>query len=93
MSGNLWEWVQDEQHRNYNGAPNDGSGWCTGNCPEHASDPNYDASNGAERVLRGGHWHHHISFHLNATIRTFLDPSSHRTDHGGRLAKSIRSTR
>jgi len=40
MHGNVWEWVQDEWHRNYEGAPTDGSAWEDGS--------------GAFRVLRGG---------------------------------------
>ena len=27
MHGNVWEWCQDKEHRNYEGAPNDGSVW------------------------------------------------------------------
>jgi formylglycine-generating enzyme required for sulfatase activity len=41
MSGNMWEWVQDSYHSNYNGAPNDGSEW---------------DGDGAIRVVRGGSW-------------------------------------
>ncbi len=40
MSGNVWEWVADGYHDNYNGAPTDGSVW----------------PDGAMRVLRGGAW-------------------------------------
>ncbi|MGP8322084.1 MAG: SUMF1/EgtB/PvdO family nonheme iron enzyme, partial [Methanosarcinaceae archaeon] len=40
MHGNVWEWVQDEWHDTYNGAPNDGSAWEDGS--------------GASRVLRSG---------------------------------------
>ena len=29
MGGNVFEWIQDEDHDHYNGAPSDGSGWCT----------------------------------------------------------------
>ena len=27
MLGNAWEWVKDDFHPNYNGAPDDGSPW------------------------------------------------------------------
>jgi formylglycine-generating enzyme required for sulfatase activity len=27
MAGNVWEWVQDEAHETYDGAPSDGSAW------------------------------------------------------------------
>ncbi len=42
MHGNVWEWIQDCWHENYDGAPNDGSVWETGECEM--------------RVLRGGAW-------------------------------------
>ena len=41
MHGNVWEWVQDSWHRNYNSAPTDGSAW---------------EGDGARRVGRGGGW-------------------------------------
>jgi formylglycine-generating enzyme required for sulfatase activity len=43
MHGNVWEWVQDAVHDNYEGAPADGSAWEEGG----------DAS---RRILRGGSW-------------------------------------
>ncbi|MBQ5965892.1 bifunctional serine/threonine-protein kinase/formylglycine-generating enzyme family protein [Massilia sp. ZL223] len=43
MHGNVWEWVQDVVHENYEGAPNDGSAW------EQGGDQ-------ARRILRGGSW-------------------------------------
>ncbi|KPQ32126.1 MAG: Formylglycine-generating enzyme, required for sulfatase activity, contains SUMF1/FGE domain [Phormidesmis priestleyi Ana] len=43
MHGNVWEWCQDHWHKNYEGAPTDGSAWLT-NDEE------------ANRVLRGGSW-------------------------------------
>ena len=41
MHGNVWEWVEDCYHRDYSGAPTDGSAWTSGG----------DCNN---RVLRGG---------------------------------------
>jgi len=41
MQGNLWQWVADSWHDNYNGAPGDGSEW---------------QGNDSQRVLRGGSW-------------------------------------
>ncbi len=32
MQGNNWEWVADCSHKNYEGAPNDGSAWAEENC-------------------------------------------------------------
>jgi len=43
MHGNVWEWVQDVVHDNYEGAPLDGSAWESG-------------GDGARRILRGGSW-------------------------------------
>lgn len=41
MYGNVWEWVQDIFHDNYEGAPEDGSAW---------------EGDGSRRVVRGGRW-------------------------------------
>ncbi len=43
MHGNVWEWVQDVVHDNYEGAPLDGSAW------EEGGDQ-------VRRILRGGSW-------------------------------------
>jgi formylglycine-generating enzyme required for sulfatase activity len=42
MHGNVWEWVQDGWHRDYNGAPVDSSAW--------------EVRDVAGRVYRGGSW-------------------------------------
>jgi formylglycine-generating enzyme required for sulfatase activity len=43
MHGNVWEWVEDCVHNNYNRAPKDGSPWTAdGDC--------------SSRVVRGGGW-------------------------------------
>ena len=42
MLGNVWEWVADEYHNDYQGAPEDGSVW--------------DDEAGGLRVIRGGSW-------------------------------------
>lgn len=42
MHGNAWEWVEDNWHPNFQGAPNDGSVWQGGDT--------------SLRVLRGGSW-------------------------------------
>lgn len=43
MSGNVYEWCEDDYHGHYNGAPTDGSAWV-------------DASPGSIKVVRGGAW-------------------------------------
>ena len=74
MSGNLWEWVQDCWHDNYNGAPNDGSAW--EGC----------ATDGG-RVLRGGSWSNFAQGARAANRTSFI--ASGRGDSGGfRLART-----
>ena len=43
MSGNVYEWCEDQWHSNYEGAPDDGSAWL-------------GREKGADRVVRGGRW-------------------------------------
>jgi formylglycine-generating enzyme required for sulfatase activity len=42
VHGNVFEWVEDCWHKNYEGAPADGSAWVIADC--------------AERIMRGGSW-------------------------------------
>jgi len=42
MAGNVWQWVQDCYHGDYDGAPIDGSAWAIEDCND--------------RVARGGSW-------------------------------------
>jgi formylglycine-generating enzyme required for sulfatase activity len=44
LAGNVWEWLEDNWHNSYNGAPNDGSAWV-------------DNAPGSVRVFRGGSWY------------------------------------
>ena len=55
MHGNVWEWVQDRVHDNYDGAPQDGSAW------EKDGDK-------SRRVLRGGSWLYNPRY-LRAALR------------------------
>ncbi|NDD64764.1 MAG: formylglycine-generating enzyme family protein, partial [Acidobacteria bacterium] len=59
MHGNVYEWVEDHWHDNYEGAPTDGSAWLTGN-------------NKAYRVLRGGAWSNVIN--LRSAVRYYYYP-------------------
>ncbi|MDP6546753.1 MAG: formylglycine-generating enzyme family protein [Phycisphaerae bacterium] len=43
MHGNVWEWCRDHRHKNYRGAPTDGTAWV-------------DKPPTGLRVLRGGAW-------------------------------------
>ena len=88
MAGNVFEWLQDEWHGHYNSAPSDGSGWCSGTCPVNASDSNYNASNSASRVLRGGSWYNYASG-VRAANRSVNSPSVQLSYNGGRLARLV----
>lgn len=46
MSGNVWEWCEDDWHGDYKGAPSNGRAWV-------------DSPRGSGRVLRGGSWDAH----------------------------------
>ncbi len=47
MGGNAWEWCEDVFHKNYEGAPTDGSSW----------DPDFICDKKRLRPIRGGAWH------------------------------------
>ncbi|MDY0964055.1 bifunctional serine/threonine-protein kinase/formylglycine-generating enzyme family protein [Massilia sp. CFBP9026] len=55
MHGNVWEWVQDVVHDNYEGAPIDGSAWELG-------------GDQVRRILRGGSWLYNPRY-LRAALR------------------------
>ncbi|TRU66844.1 MAG: serine/threonine-protein kinase pkn1 [Microcystis viridis Mv_BB_P_19951000_S69D] len=46
MSGNVWEWCEDNRHENYIGAPEDGSAWLINN----------DNRSQSSKCPRGGSW-------------------------------------
>ncbi len=47
MNGNVWEWVEDDWHDSYKGAPATGKAWID------------KPDRGSFRVIRGGSWAHH----------------------------------
>jgi formylglycine-generating enzyme required for sulfatase activity len=74
MHGNVWEWVEDAWHANYDGAPADGAVWAGG-------DANL-------RVLRGGSWRMGAAA-LRSAHRHSRQPR-HRSDHVGfRVARTV----
>ena len=54
VHGNIYEWIEDCWHGNYNGAPADGRAWIEPDC--------------TRRMLRGGSWNF-APWHLRAASR------------------------
>ena len=75
LHGNVWEWVEDRWHDNYEGAPSDGSAWTGGD-------------DGSLRVMRGGAWFSYPRY-VRSAVR-FGDPPSRRSiAYGFRLVQDI----
>jgi formylglycine-generating enzyme required for sulfatase activity len=75
MHGNVWEWVEDTWHQNYDGAPTDGSAWQDG-------DPSY-------RVVRGGSWRNE-SEQVRAAVRFRRNINVQFETLGFRVARTIK---
>jgi formylglycine-generating enzyme required for sulfatase activity/class 3 adenylate cyclase len=73
MAGGVTQWVSDCWHKNYRGAPTDGSAWDTPNC--------------RERVLRGGSWRNGPDY-SRASSRDRYDAGVRYLTHGLRVARS-----
>jgi len=73
IGGGISEWVEDCWHKNYHGAPADGSTWGGTDCQE--------------RVLRGGSWRNDTSY-VRPASRDYYDASVRYPTHGVRLARS-----
>ncbi len=58
MSGNVWEWCEDNWHDNYIGAPKDGSAWLT-------NDNDY-------QIVRGGSWYYDPGY-CRSAYRDYYD--------------------
>ncbi len=74
MHGNVWEWVQDVWHENYQGAPSDGSAWLAG-------------GDQARRVLRGGAWSSG-PWILRSADRGHVSPGNRNGITGMRIART-----
>ena len=74
MHGNVWEWVQDCWHDNYEGAPADGSAWESGDC--------------SVRVFRGGSWYF-IPRNLRAAYRNWYSSGVRDYYNGFRIARTL----
>ena len=77
MSGNVWEWVEDQWHGNYEGAPTDGSAWV-------------DKEEGTSRVLRGGSWSNDPEY-CRCTSRITITPELRYDFIGLRLVLPLQS--
>lgn len=82
MSGNIYEWLMDEFHDNYEGAPVDGSPWCSGSCFPDAFNPI------KTYVLRGGSWNGSAERLLNFYRIGIVGTSSGPNYGGFRLIKN-----
>jgi formylglycine-generating enzyme required for sulfatase activity len=76
MHGNVWEWVEDSWHDNYDSAPTDGSAWL------RRDDPNYP-------VVRGGSWRND-SETVRAAVRARRIFAVRFDTLGFRVARTIR---
>ena len=74
MHGSVLEWVEDDWHENYDGAPEDGRAWI-------------DEPRGAYRVIRGGSWNLNARFCRSATRDNYA-PGLRDGLVGFRLARS-----
>jgi formylglycine-generating enzyme required for sulfatase activity len=76
MLGNVWEWVEDRWHENYDGAPTDASAWVTN------GDPDY-------RVIRGGSWRNETEL-VRAAVRVDRNINVRFDTLGFRVARTMR---
>ncbi len=74
MNGNVWEWVQDVWHSNYDDAPNNGHAWESG-------------GTASKRVLRGGSWYVSHAY-LRSSLRYSDTPGFRYQYFGFRLAST-----
>ena len=74
MHGNVWEWVQDVWHENYQGAPSDGSAWVNG-------------GDQAQRARRGGARYDYSDI-LRSAYRNRSAPIHNFSGTGMRIART-----
>jgi formylglycine-generating enzyme required for sulfatase activity len=75
MSGNVWQWCEDDQHDNYTSAPPNGIAWV-------------DSPRGSYRVVRG--WWGNLALSCRTANRYFLK-SYTRSAIGFRVARSFKT--
>jgi formylglycine-generating enzyme required for sulfatase activity len=74
MSGNVWEWCEDDWHDSYKNAPDDGTAWIDN-----------DNRSQSEKCLRGGSWDFY-PYSCRSANRSRDCPDDHYTDYGFRVA-------
>ena len=74
VHGNVWEWVKDCWHDNYDSAPSDGSAWEKKKCDR--------------RVIRGGGWIDEPKF-LRSASRDWSEPNLDSSFMGFRIARAL----
>ena len=74
MSGNVWEWCEDDWHADYTGAPTGGQAWV-------------DSPRGSYRMMRGGSWNYWGSDCRSANRGADI-PDSPYNDRGFRIART-----
>ena len=78
IAGNVFEWVEDCYHENYNNAPVTGAAWSCDNVESYA----------VKRVLRGGGWSSPIE-QVRSASRKKAYPVTQLNDYGVRVARSL----
>jgi formylglycine-generating enzyme required for sulfatase activity len=73
MSGNVWEWCEDDWHNSYAGAPDDGTAWLDN-----------DNRSQSLKCLRGGSWAD-SPYSCRSAYRVRVNPGSHDSDLGFRV--------
>jgi len=72
MHGNVWEWVQDNWHADYNGAPTD--------------ENSCESGDGSARVNRGGSWYAYAR-NCRSALCSLNDPGNRSVGLGFRLLR------
>ncbi len=75
MHGNVWEWVQDRWHSDYNGAPSDSKAW--------------EDTNNYRRVVRGGGWYNGHARNCRSAARTGYNSDNCKSYVGFRLLREL----
>lgn len=83
MNGNVWEWVADYWHSDYDGAPVDGSSWDEPQAVESDDVDEADAID-SSRVARGGSWFSPAS-RLRSASRYRYSPTTRASSLGFRV--------